>query len=43
VLTSRIAQLCVIDVLSVAVAVALGENCLTAIRKISEAVKQKRY
>lgn len=43
VLTSRIAQLCVIDVLSVAVAVALGEDCLTAIRKTSEAVKKKRY
>lgn len=43
VLTSRIAQLCVIDVLSVAVAIALGEDCLTAIRKTSEAVKKKRY
>ena len=43
VLTSRIAQLCVIDVLSVAVAVARGEDCLTAIRKTSEAVKKKRY
>jgi len=43
VLTSRIAQLCVIDVLSVAVAIAVGEGCLTAIRKISEAVKKKRY
>lgn len=43
VLTSRIAQLCVIDVLSVAVAVALGEDCLTAVRKTSEAVKKKRY
>jgi len=43
VLTSRIAQLCVIDVLSVAVAVALGESCLEFIRKSSEAVKSKRY
>ncbi|MGE0132838.1 MAG: MurR/RpiR family transcriptional regulator [Blastocatellales bacterium] len=43
VLTSRIAQLCVIDVLSVAVAVALGEGCLDLIRKTSEAVKKKRY
>ncbi len=43
VLTSRIAQLCVIDVLSVAVAVALGEGCLDLIKKTSEAVKKKRY
>ena len=43
VLTSRIAQLCVIDVLSVAVAVALGEGCLELIKKTSEAVKKKRY
>lgn len=43
VLTSRIAQLCVIDVLSVAVAVALGDSCLEFIRKSSEAVKSKRY
>ena len=43
VLTSRIAQLCVIDVLSVAVAIAVGEDCLAAIRKTSEAVKKKRY
>ena len=43
VLTSRIAQLCVIDVLSVAVAVTLGEVCLEQIRKTSEAVKKKRY
>jgi len=43
VLTSRIAQLCVIDVLSVAVAVALGDGCLEFIRKSSEAVKSKRY
>lgn len=43
VLTSRIAQLCVIDVLAVAVAVALGESCLEFIRKSSEAVKAKRY
>jgi DNA-binding MurR/RpiR family transcriptional regulator len=43
VLTSRIAQLCVIDVLSVAVAVALGDRCLEFIRQSSEAVKSKRY
>ena len=43
VLTSRIAQLCVIDVLSVAVAVALGEGSLDLIKKTSEAVKKKRY
>jgi DNA-binding MurR/RpiR family transcriptional regulator len=43
VLTSRIAQLCVLDVLSVALAVALGEGCLDLIRKTSEAVKKKRY
>lgn len=43
VLTSRIAQLCVIDALSVAVAVTLGESCLDLIRKTSQAVKRKRY
>jgi DNA-binding MurR/RpiR family transcriptional regulator len=43
VLTSRIAQLCVIDALSVAVAVAIGEGCLDLIKKTSEAVKKKRY
>lgn len=43
VLTSRIAQLCVIDVLSVAVAVTLGESCLELIKKTSQAVKRKRY
>lgn len=43
VLTSRIAQLCVIDVLSVAVAVNVGEECLDSIRASSEAVKGKRY
>jgi len=43
VLTSRIAQLCVIDVLSVAVAVTLGEGCLEYIRKTSDAVKKMRY
>jgi DNA-binding MurR/RpiR family transcriptional regulator len=43
VLTSRIAQLCVIDVLSVALAVVLGESCLELIKKTSEAVKKKRY
>ena len=43
VLTSRIAQLCVLDVLSVALAVTLGEGCLELIRKSSESVKKKRY
>jgi DNA-binding MurR/RpiR family transcriptional regulator len=43
VLTSRIAQLCVVDVLSVMVAIALGEDCLTLIERTSEAVKKKRY
>ena len=43
VLTSRIAQLCVIDALSVAVAVALGEKCLALIKKTSQAVKGKPY
>jgi DNA-binding MurR/RpiR family transcriptional regulator len=43
VLTSRIAQLCVIDVLSAAVALELGEKCLEFIRRSSEAVKGKRY
>lgn len=43
VLTSRIAQLCVIDALSVAVAVAIGESCLDLIKKTSQAVKRKRY
>jgi DNA-binding MurR/RpiR family transcriptional regulator len=43
VLTSRIAQLCVIDVLSVALAVTLGESCLELIKRTSEAVKKKRY
>lgn len=43
VLTSRIAQLCVLDVLSVALAVTLGEGCLDLIKRTSEAVKKKRY
>jgi DNA-binding MurR/RpiR family transcriptional regulator len=43
VLTSRIAQLCVIDVISVAVAIRLGEPCLEFIHRASEAVKNKRY
>jgi DNA-binding MurR/RpiR family transcriptional regulator len=43
VLTSRIAQLCVLDVLSVALAITLGESCLDLIKKTSEAVKKKRY
>jgi hypothetical protein len=42
VLTSRIAQLCVIDVLSAAIAVRLGESCLQFIQKASEAIKKKR-
>ena len=42
VLISRIAELRVIDLLSVAVAVALGEGCLELIKKTSEAVKKKR-
>lgn len=43
VLTSRIAQLCVIDALSVAVAITLGEACLETIKKTAEAVRKKRY
>ena len=43
VLTSRIAQLCVIDVLSAAIAVRLGEGCLQFIQRASEAIKKKRY
>ncbi|HLA13202.1 MAG TPA: MurR/RpiR family transcriptional regulator [Pyrinomonadaceae bacterium] len=43
VLTSRIAQLCVIDVLSVALAITLGESCLELIKKTADAVKKKRY
>ena len=43
VLTSRIAQLCVLDVLSVALAVTLGDGCLELIKKTSEAVKKMRY
>lgn len=43
VLTSRIAQLCVVDVLSVTVAITLGEKCLGLIEKTSEAVRKKRY
>ncbi len=43
VLTSRIAQLCVIDVLSAAVAIRLGESCLQYIQRASEAIKKKRY
>ena len=42
VLTSRIAQLCVIDVLSAAIAVSLGESCLQYIQRASEAIKKKR-
>ena len=43
VLTSRIAQLCVIDVLAATVAIRLGESCLQYIRKASDAIKKKRY
>lgn len=43
VLTSRIAQLCVIDVLSVMAAVTVGERCLALIEKTSQAVRKKRY
>ena len=43
VLASRIAQLCVMDVLSVTVAITLGEGCLDLIERTSEAVKKKRY
>lgn len=43
VLTSRIAQLCVIDVLSVAVAIQMGERVLSLIQRTSEAVRKKRY
>ena len=43
VLTSRIAQLCVIDVLSVSVAITLGEKCLKLIEKTSDAVMKKRF
>ena len=43
VLTSRIAQLCVLDVLSVNVAITQGEKCLELIERTSEAVKKKRY
>jgi DNA-binding MurR/RpiR family transcriptional regulator len=43
VLTSRIAQLCVVDVLSAATAIKLGKSCLKSIQKTSEAVKNKRY
>jgi DNA-binding MurR/RpiR family transcriptional regulator len=43
VLSSRIAQLCVIDVLSVMAAVTVGERCLTLIEKTSQAVRKKRY
>ena len=40
VLTSRIAQLCVLDVLSVAVAVQLGERVLKLIERTSQAVER---
>lgn len=41
VLTSRIAQLCVVDLLSAAVALQLGKKCLGYIQRASEAVKHK--
>jgi DNA-binding MurR/RpiR family transcriptional regulator len=41
VLTSRIAQLCVVDLLSAAVALQLGKKCLTYIQRASEAVRNK--
>lgn len=43
VLTSRIAQLCVVDLLSAAVAIQLGKKCLGYIQKASESVKNRRY
>lgn len=43
VLASRISQLCVMDVLSVTVAITLGEKCLDLIERTSEAVRKKRY
>lgn len=43
VLASRIAQLCVMDVLSVTVAITMGERSLELIEKTSEAVRKKRY
>lgn len=42
VLTSRIAQLCVIDLLSAAIAIRLGESCLQFIHRASDAIKRKR-
>jgi len=43
VLSSRIAQLCVVDVLSVMIAITSGESSLELIEKTSEAVKKMRY
>ena len=43
VLTSRIAQLCVVDLLSAAVAIQLGKKCLGYIQRASESVKTRRY
>lgn len=43
VLTSRIAQLCVIDVLSAAVALRLGSKCLGVIQKATASVASRRY
>lgn len=43
VLTSRIAQLCVVDVLSAAVALQLGSKCLSVIQKAAASVASRRY
>lgn len=43
VLTSRIAQLCVVDVLSAAVALQLGSKCLGFIQKAAASVESRRY
>lgn len=41
VLTSRIAQLCVVDLLSTAVALHLGKKCLSYIQRASDVVRNK--
>jgi hypothetical protein len=38
-----IAQLCMIDTLSVAVAVVIGDGCLDPINETSQALKRNRY
>jgi DNA-binding MurR/RpiR family transcriptional regulator len=43
VLTSRIAQLCVVDLLSATVAIEIGRKCLGYIQKASESVKTYKY